>query len=637
MDLPVAVEVITREEIKKLPGVTLDEKLSAAAPGLVTARSSGIYSFASVLTMRGFPGAEQGRTLVLLDGVPVNTSATGAVNWNRLSTEGIERVEIFKGPASSLYGSNAASGVINVITKKSVSGYSYAVSYGTYKTFNANVGAGVIAKRLTLSLRGNYLSSDGYISTPISARDAYTVKKYVREKTAELNSSVDVGEAGKIDIQYSHYDGLRGEGVRILTADGTSRRYRTDFTRVAWNGAEKDFSWQTLVYYQRENYIRLNEYYRNGIYNRVDTGGLRNDVGAQAAVSMETLYGINSTFGADYKSGSVDVTDHQLQPSASVSDANDRGKMDLYAPYFQAEKKLLSDRLKLLAGLRYDNAFFHDGYFSNTAVGWTLANGPLDGHRWESLSPKLSAGWDYDAGLSQYISYGRGFRGPALEDMCLSLLRGSGLSARFTMANPDLKPEKVDTVETGFRFNPFQGVYVDPNAYYTIGSDFIYEVNTGGTINISGSNKTVYKKQNVGRVKIYGVELPAKFMSGGFSLSGSYGRSFSHVDRYPLNTALEGKNLTYSPRHSVSVSAGLNTNPVDLNLGWKYKSKQFTIDDNTSWVKAYSVFSASAARSFTRGLKAKFSVNNIFDKRFQESSTDMAPGRDITASLEAKF
>jgi iron complex outermembrane recepter protein len=633
-DVPGSVEVVTPAELKKLPGATLDEKLSAEVPGLASGRSNGIYSFTSPLTMRGFSSSEQGRTLILLDGVPVNTGATGAVNWNRLSTEEIDRVEVFKGPASSLYGSNASAGVINIITRKQ-EGYSAAVSYGTYDTLITRAGAGVKTKKFFVSLTGNYLKSAGYISTPRISQDIYSVRKYVNEKTAELNSSLDLGDSGKVDIQYSHNDGLRGEGSRVLSVDGNSRRYRTDFTRAAWNGEKRGLAWQAQTYYQRENYLRINEYYRSSLYNRVDTNGLRTDAGAQGAVSMELPYGLLSTFGADYKAGLVNAVDEQWVPTASY--ANDQGKMDIYAPYFQAEKKLAGNRLKLLAGLRYDNAYFHDGFFGNTNSSYGLANGPLDGHHWDSFSPKISAGWEHSSSLSQYVSYGRGFRPPALEDMCLSMLRGSGATARFTLANPSLKPEKVGTIETGFRFNPAQGLYLEPSAYYTRGSDFIYEVNTGGVINISGSNKTVYRKQNVSGVEIYGGEAPVKFISGDVTLSASYAWSHSKILHFDLNPWLEGNKLTYAPRHIVALGADVKTKVADLGMGWKYKSRQFTDDADTVKIPHYSTLSASVSRRLSNSFTARLNGDNLLDVRYQESTTDRAPGRNVTATLEAKF
>ncbi|MCX5791686.1 MAG: TonB-dependent receptor [Elusimicrobia bacterium] len=636
-DVPGEVDVITGSQLKGVPGATLGDKLVSVIPGAASSRTNGIYSYTSVVTLRGMPGNEQGRTLVLLDGAPVNTGATGSVNWNRLAAEDIERIEVFKGPVSSLYGSNAAAGVINIITKKAEPGCRLGSAYGTYNTLQANAGAGVKIKNFSLSADGSYLSSHGYNSTPKDLRAApdYTVNRYVLEKNAVAKASLDLKEDGVIDAQYSRTEGRRGEGARYRAADGVSRRYNTDSARAAWHGDNGHTAWQTQAYYQLENYLRLSESVKSNIYSRINTEALRQDAGGQAAVFMP-LGGVLATFGADYKLGSVDAVDHNLAAGAVPAyDSRDRGRTSQYAPYVQAEKKLVSGRLRLLAALRYDNASYFDGYFYNpSTVAYNSANGPQSGHYWDSFSPKLAAGWQYAAGTEQYVSYGKGFRPPPLEDMCLTMLKGkTGSSQRFSRANPALKPETVYTAETGLKLSPALGLYVEPAAYYTVGRDFMYTTDTSERVN----GVIVSKKANIGKVKIYGAELPVKYYSGNFSLAAAYGWSESKIDQYTGNTALEGNTLTYSPHQTASVSLGLKTAPADLTLGWSYKSKQYTSDDNSAWVRPYHLLAASASRAFTKAVSAKLAVENIFDKRYQESPADLAPGRTLTVSVEAKF
>ncbi|OGR67143.1 MAG: hypothetical protein A2081_04935 [Elusimicrobia bacterium GWC2_61_19] len=541
-DVPGDVEVVTARELETAPGATLNDKLVNLVPGAVSSRANGIYSFTSAVTLRGLPSSDQGRTLVLLDGVPVNTGATGAVNWNRLAAGEIDRIEVFKGPASSLYGSGAAAGVINVITKKAAPGYRAGASYGTYNTFGASAGAGARIKDLTLSLEGGYLSSGGYNSAPEALRTAYTVNKHMRQKDASAKASLDLGSSGTVDAQYARHEGLYGEGTRVITADGASRRYSTDFARAAWHGDDGALAWQTQAYYQLEDYSRLNEYYKGAVYGRVNTVALRQDTGGQAAVSLP-LAGALATLGADYKLASVDAADHNALPLPAYDDRN-RGRLSQYAPYVQAEKKLFSGRLKLLAALRYDNATYFDGYFYNPSGTINLVNGPQRRHYWDSFSPKAAAG------LEQYVSYGRGFRPPSLEDMCLTLLKGKGAAQRLNVANPALKPETLNTAETGFRLAPLAGLYIDPAAYYTVGRHFMYTTDTAE--NVGGV--IVSKKQNIGRVRIYGAELPVKFYAGPLSLAAAWAWSESGILAYTGNTALEGKTLAYAPRHTVSAS-----------------------------------------------------------------------------------
>jgi len=147
----------------------------------------------------------------------------------------------------------------------------------------------------------------------------------------------------------------------------------------------------------------------------------------------------------------------------------------------------------------------------------------------------------------------------------------------------------------------------------------------------------VAKKENIGKVKIYGAELPVKFFLRAFSFTAAYAWSDSEIEKYAGPAALQGKTLTYAPRHTASASLGIKTAPAEFALGWAYKSKQYTLDDNSAWSGWYQTFSASASRPFSRALSARLSIENILDKRYQESSSDLAPGRAITVSAEAKF
>ncbi|HOW90430.1 MAG TPA: TonB-dependent receptor, partial [Elusimicrobiales bacterium] len=412
-----------------------------------------------------------------------------------------------------------------------------------------------------------------------------------------------------------------------------SRTFRTHSGRAAWSGERDGVSWQASANYQREDYFRLNEYFRGASYYRADTHGIRADAGAQTSLSLRGPAGFDPTFGLDYRRGMVDAADLQTRPSLSY--ARDQGRMDIFAPYAQVVKEVSGVRLQ--AGLRYDNAYFHNGYYSNTSPGWGPANGPLDTHRWENFSPKISAGWDYAEGFSQYVSYGRSFRAPPLEDMCLSLMRGSGSAARFTMANPRLRPEKVGTAETGFRMNPAKGVYLDPGAYVSLGEDFIYEINTGDTILINGTSTPVYKKWNVSRVKIYGAEVPLRSVFGPVTVSASYGWSESRILRFTYNTALQRKILTYAPRHLLSLGMEYRSGTSTAGAEWRYKSRQYADDANTAGLGAYGTLSLSASRRLTKTISARIRADNVLDERYTESLTDMAPGRTVTATLEAEF
>jgi outer membrane receptor protein involved in Fe transport len=138
-NIPGKVEYINKETIEKLPAQKIDDILSLNS-GVNVVRPNGIYSMNPTVTLRGTSGDEQGRTLVLVDGVPQNRTDNGGVNWNRFNLNDIEAIEILKGPGSSLYGNNSMGGVINIITKKPSLGTQGQVglNYGSFNTFRSD-------------------------------------------------------------------------------------------------------------------------------------------------------------------------------------------------------------------------------------------------------------------------------------------------------------------------------------------------------------------------------------------------------------------------------------------------------------------------------------------------------------------
>ena len=117
---PGSIHVVTPLLLRNSPAQSVDDILSMLS-GVNTTRSDGISNMHTNVSIRGLAGDEQGRTLVLFDGIPINTSDEGSVNWNSIHIDNVQRIEVFKGPGSSLYGNSAMGGVINIISKRPVS------------------------------------------------------------------------------------------------------------------------------------------------------------------------------------------------------------------------------------------------------------------------------------------------------------------------------------------------------------------------------------------------------------------------------------------------------------------------------------------------------------------------------------
>lgn len=166
---PAAASVVTAEEIAMRNVYTLDQAVNAV-PGTFARRGKGLMDTLAEINMRGMPG--QQRNLVMVDGIPINDSYNGRVNFAAINIQNAERIEVVRGPFSSLYGGSAMGGVINVITRpaKGTSagatlGYGSGFKSGEAQDnlFDASLRGSVQAsENLNLHAAYRHRSTDGY-------------------------------------------------------------------------------------------------------------------------------------------------------------------------------------------------------------------------------------------------------------------------------------------------------------------------------------------------------------------------------------------------------------------------------------------------------------------------------------------
>jgi len=150
LNTPVRVNTFSQLALKSIPMQNIDDVLKYA-PGINYSRPFGIFSTKGIVTMRGMSGKEQGRVLVLLDGVPVNKSDGGTVDWNMVDVNSVQKIEITKGAGSAMYGGNAMGGIINIITKTpdSKQFINASIEYGTFNTMGGKISTGGKISRMS--------------------------------------------------------------------------------------------------------------------------------------------------------------------------------------------------------------------------------------------------------------------------------------------------------------------------------------------------------------------------------------------------------------------------------------------------------------------------------------------------------
>jgi iron complex outermembrane recepter protein len=627
-DIPARVSVIPADIIESSTAMQIDD-IIRYTPGVNVNRSTGIYSQRPMVTLRGLSGDEQARTLVLMNGVPINTSDEGGVNWNRINHYDIERIEILKGSGSSLYGNNAMGGVINLITKtpqKPQEIYS-AVSYGTFNTIRQDLNVRLRSENnFYASISQYYLQSDGYINVPEENRGPYDIERFLEAVGVSARVGYDDHKWFNWELQYDIYRDKRGEGEKIYNPDGNYRNFNTNLVRANLKGGENKTSYNFNVYYQIENYNDINERMRGTNYSRFDVQSFREDMGAFLNVNRELFDNNNLTLGAEYKIGSIRGGDYyQTAPFDTIYNA---GKLNTIAGYIQDEHAFFDNKIRLNAGLRFDQVSFSDGEFTSTNP-WN-EEPEMKNHTWSEISPRAGFRFNFVSYLSAYVSYSHGFRASILDD----LTRTGWMWVGPKYANPELQPESLDTYEIGFDVFPIRDLKISSSAYMMYGDDFLYYVATSDSI----FGRPIFRRENVTNVEIMGLEFEFLYnITKNLTLMGGYTYADSRISQFAEMPELENKYLKYVPKHNASVSVFLKSRFVDASARAIYKGVQFGDDLNQNILDEYLTFDIMLSKSLKDRYIISLDVQNVLNHKHMETMNYLSPGRLITGKIAIKI
>jgi outer membrane receptor for ferrienterochelin and colicins len=426
-EAPVATEVITREEIaesgaqnlgdllEEQPGIFLDRGVGGAAPQL-----------------QGLPADY---TLILIDGVRQPGRVGGVIDLDRFSIEDIERVEIVRGAASALYGSDAIAGVINIITRRAkkpldVTGQA---SYGAYAALDLSAGVGVQRSTWSSRMSGGYHSRDAFdldpsnVATSQSASEQFnlgnqTTYTPARGLTLTLTGDYRHQDRNAIDV------GAAGGAVfdrENLTETGSV------LLKPEWKfGAGSRLELRTSLAIFRDQFL-LDQRDASDLDELQDT---REQL-AQFGVQFDTLLGSSHLASVG--------TEAWYETLSTARLSSGRGDRTRAALYVQDEWTLLgSPLLVLLPGARLD----------------------VDSQFGAYPTPRVALRFDPVQQVTLRASYGWGFKAPDFRE--LYLLFENPSVGYLVEGNTELSPEKSRNVNAGAEYRPHRAVWLSVQGFY---------------------------------------------------------------------------------------------------------------------------------------------------------------------------
>ncbi len=691
---PAAVSVVTTTDIDTGNVHSADEALRFL-PGVYASRAGGHEPsvMGTNILLRGIP--DYSRTLVLVDGQTLNDPYIGAVTWESVPPETIERIEVVPGPFSSLYGGSAMGGVINIITKVPTK------KEVTVKTGAGSDGlkSGTLVYQDRLSARTGvifdlgYKASGGYVKDEVvraatNGAAGTPVTGWERTTDPYGNTLYSVGDKG--DSPWRSYNA----GVRLFFDPTQGSRLALGMSRFSY-----DKQWD-----------RYHSHVDDAAGRPVSSGNITfNDAGTNRSLALSessflngpnpkvqnryTLeYDTRLTGGADVKAtlGYLDIPvyDYVIPKPGATYDGGGPGSR-LHRPNSELSASTqiglpLATSHYLVAGVaggrraiktyQYVIGDWRDADATGTTENRT--NGEdryyaLFVQDEMTLNDRLTAyfGGRYDywttegsieqvktpASIKEYAARSQSYFSPKVSLVyrapLKTVLRASAGSAfhppvlrdtfgwwtpatgKTYLPNPDLKPETVTSWELGME-QPFgAGALFRATYYENRLKDLIYRTEDAATQSIA----------NAGRALVKGLELEVRQpLTRGLTAFANFTYNSARITSNPAKPATEGKRMTRTPQTMVNIGVHGRHGPWSGSLKGHYAGKVYANDENLDTVNGvygaydpYFVVDAKVSYLLRKGVTLSLSMDNLLDREYYQSTR--AQGRAFFGEIAFQF
>lgn len=579
------LNIISRQQLERSGGKTLCEVLNTL-PGLTMIGANNVLGTNQNISIRG---ASAGNVLLLIDGIPVNdpSAITNYYDLNFINIDQVERIEVLKGGQSTLYGSDAVAGAINVILKKADKKITVfgGVTGGSYNTLKESIGFGGQQKNTHFSINYTHQSSDGFSA----ATDKNKVGGFDNDgfKQHALNGRFGFSPAKNLKINFT----------------GTYNNYFADLDAAAFTD-EKDYTVKndnkqlgaSAVYTLKKTTIHLNYNFNHVIRRYNDDSLYQSSPYSKFARSSYTgrtqfaeLYGnwkINNfelLIGADYRWNNTD----QWYWST--------GAFGPYAPpALHAEMKQVSPYLTL--AYNQDNGF-------GAEIGGRYNDHSVYGN---NVSFNFNPFFVIKDKAKLFANIYSAFKTPTLYQLYDQ-----------SIGNSSLTPEKSTVAEAGVKFLSLKKLNARVVGFYRQAKDAILYTFNPSTF--AGKYLNASKQTN------YGIELEGGFAHKKVSITANYtytnGKTTAAFDGTgaPLSKDTTYYNLYRIPKHTIHIDFGVQATPTiycSIKSRSASKREEYVYGAAAETLKAYVVFDVYGEYKMGKETRLFLEINNIAGNKY---------------------
>lgn len=634
-DTAASIAVLSSEDLSTTAALTVDDALRQI-PGFSLFRRSGSRTAnptSQGVSLRGVGASGASRAVVLADGIPINDPFGGWVFWGRVPREAINRIEVVQGGASSLYGTDALGGVINLISRDTrESALSFEASYGNEQTPDVSLFAGGRLFQWAAQMSAEAFHTDGYVIVDETQRGQVDTKAGAEHKTLELTLERLFSDRGRVFVRGSIFDESRENGTPLQTnnvyirqvaigsdlhsvrAGSFSARvfalteiYNQDFTSISADRNSETFTRSQRVPAQQVGFVSQ---------------------WSRAAGSRQTLVA-----GLDAREVRG-ASDELVFVAGRVTSTIGAGGRERTLGVFGQDIIRITPRWILTLAMRGDRWRNYDALSSSRPL---PAQTPVSVTRFAdrietAFSPRVSLLHKLTENISLTLSGYRAFRAPTLNELYRSFRVGNVL----TLANEKLQAERLTGGEVGVSVAGF-------DRKLNVRGTFFWSELTRPIANVTLSVTPALitrQRQNLGRTRSRGVEMEAEAnITSTVTISSGYQFVDATVLKFPTNILLEGLLIPQVPRHLFTFQARYS-NPRRVTVAFQGRAggSQFDDDQNQFQLNRYFTLDAYASRSLGRGVEVFGAFENLFNQRYDVGRTPLRTiGPPILARIGIRF
>ena len=609
-DLAAAVRL--DEVLSRTPGVSLFRRTSSLAANPTT---QGI-------SLRAIAPSGAGRTLVLLDGVPLNDPFGGWVIWSQLAPEALGGGEIVRGAGAGPYGAGALTGVIAL--RERDTGGLVDLSIGDFGAMRASSGGTVGLGSLRLTASGAYERGDGYTPVRGAARGAADRPIDLNARNLALRLDAPMGQA-ELSVRLSDYRDARGAGLAGAQAQATGTLVSATLARVP---QQTGWGWRVQGWHRESDLAnssvavaanRATTTPANDQYATPATGQ-----GVNAALRWVSP-ALEAELGLDARLAKGEVHERfRYLAGAFTRDRRAGGETMVAGSYVEAAwiraawlvtGNLRLDRWASRQGLRVER---------DLATGAVLLDDrPID-QDGQVATGRLGLSRQIGEGAALRLATYSGFRPPTLNELHRPFRVGNDI----TEANGNLRPERLFGVETGVssqgnrhqvEATVFWNRIDDPIANVTLGSG----PRTFPRAGFVPAGGVLRERRNTGRITAIGLEARATGRLGtATTVRAAVAVTDARVDGGAAAAQLTGKRPAQAPIWSATAGASWRaTERLDLDLNLTWEGRRFDDDLNSRVLEAGLKLDARMDWRMAPGITAYLAAENLLDETIAVSRT----------------